>query len=403
MAYAKVEETFWHDPKVRALSERARNFFLYLLTSPHRNRVGCFVLDPFYAAADIQWSPDAVTTALQELERAGRVAWDPETRVVLIRRFLKFNTLENGKVVVAAIRELTGVPDTPLLAEVLAALEQARKHYYRPLIDAVAGRIGRTTQVHDTASHENRTADHIGNGMAKGMAFPGPDVAPGPGTSPLPDKAPDRSRAVAVRARAPEPAWLNGSEPHDQPASPDAQAQPEPRTAAVEGPALGEFLEGFPEIAALVSGLKHEGGAKATAATIRHRFLFPDDEQTLADPVVKALPLDARRRLVHAALLEYATQPEPFSRPHFTGFVRRIRDQETKANGSTPVKAWNLPAPAPEQAPPPEERAEVAELAATMKQALKNASVPEPRKRRDPLTREQQLAIARGKKPEGEG
>lgn len=95
----------------------------------------------------------------------------------------------------------------------------------------------------------------------------------------------------------------------------------------------------------------------------------------------------------------------------FRNWLRRARSLNgANGNGAhrgqpepTPARTWNLPAaPEPEPAPPPEERAEVAELAATMKQALRNATVPEPRKRRNPLTREQQLAIARGKKPDGE-
>ena len=51
MAYGRIEETFWHDPKIRALSEDGRNLMLYLLTCPRKNRLGCFALDPFYAAA----------------------------------------------------------------------------------------------------------------------------------------------------------------------------------------------------------------------------------------------------------------------------------------------------------------------------------------------------------------
>lgn len=149
----------------------------------------------------------------------------------------------------------------------------------------------------------------------------------------------EREREREGDARAPEPAWLTTQDqPRGQPTDHVAQA-PEP-TATPTAADVGPDLEGFPQIAELVAGLKHQGGIKATAATIRWRFLFAESDETLADPVVKGLPLAKRERLVHAALLEYATQPEPFNRPHFTGFVRRIRDQEAKSqNGHVKPQA----------------------------------------------------------------
>lgn len=62
-----------------------------------------------------------------------------------------------------------------------------------------------------------------------------------------------------------------------------------------------------------------------------------------------------------------------------------------------PVVPWT-----PEPEPTPEERAEAQRIVQATTAALKSDRTPEPRKRRDPLSREQQLAIARGKKPEGD-
>lgn len=163
----------------------------------------------------------------------------------------------------------------------------------------------------------------------------------------------ERRRETA--ARAPEPPALNGKGgPHGPPPVDPEVRTPEPPTAAVVGPDLGGFLDDFPEIAQLVAGLKHDGGAKTTAAAIELRYLYADGEETLADPAVKGLPLGTRKRLIHVALLEYATQSEAFSRPHFGGFVRRIRDQETRGNGLGIVKQHAPPPPDDEPAPDPE-------------------------------------------------
>ena len=141
MAYGRIEETFWHDPKIRAMSEDARNLMLYLLTCPHKNRLGCFALDPYYAAADLQWNPDRVTEALVELNDRDRIAWDPDHRVVLIRRFLRYNTLENPNVVIGATNDLKALPDTPLLSVLSTVLEETKKSFYLPLLQELRNRL----------------------------------------------------------------------------------------------------------------------------------------------------------------------------------------------------------------------------------------------------------------------
>jgi hypothetical protein len=205
-----------------------------------------------------------------------------------------------------------------------------------------------------------------------------------------PETEPEPSRAK------PEPAWL--AEPRtDRPA---VELTPEPPTAngASVGPVLGGFLDGFDAIARIVAGLKHEGGAKATAATIRHRFLFDDREDTLADPVVKGLPLARREPLIHAALLEYATQAEPFNRPHFAGFVKRIRDHEAKGTNGI-VKLHQPAAPDDGPEPTPEERAAGRAL---VRQVMNGATPPaltDQEVAARVAEQKRKLALARGGKP----
>lgn len=141
MAYAKVEETFWHDSLVRSLTETGRVLFFYLITCPHRNRLGCYVMDPMYAAADLQWAPERVSDGLVELQRRERIDWDPEHRVVFVRRHAKHNTLENPQVVKGAISDLRAMPDTYLLKACCAAFELWKRAHYRDLFDAFAQRF----------------------------------------------------------------------------------------------------------------------------------------------------------------------------------------------------------------------------------------------------------------------
>ena len=124
MSYCRLSEAYWNDDVIRGITEPARYFMLYLMSCKHTNRLGLFVLDPGYAASDLDcedvaWKRDKVERLLEELRDAGRVGWDPPTRVVFVRHYLRHNVLRNGSVIKGALTDLAGVPETFLLGELL--------------------------------------------------------------------------------------------------------------------------------------------------------------------------------------------------------------------------------------------------------------------------------------------
>ena len=115
--YAKVYRQIWHDPGFRALSAKARDLYLYLLTTPHGHSMGLFVIDDAYVAADLQWSVKDVTETRGELESLGLMQSDPAARLVFLPRVLADNRPENPNVLKAWDAALAGLPASPLLAE----------------------------------------------------------------------------------------------------------------------------------------------------------------------------------------------------------------------------------------------------------------------------------------------
>ena len=59
--FGKIETGFWRNPKVNRLSDHAKLLAVYLLSCPHGNAIGCFVLPRGYIAVDLGWDPAAVT------------------------------------------------------------------------------------------------------------------------------------------------------------------------------------------------------------------------------------------------------------------------------------------------------------------------------------------------------
>lgn len=163
MAYGKIHETFWDDELLRQLArqnEDTRWFMAYLLTCRHKNRLGCFVLDPRYAGADLDWAPGRAEAALELLCQAGRVSYDPTTRVIFIHHFLRHNTLENQKVVTGALAELASIPDNPFLPDLLAALEANKRAHYTPLLQALGNRIA-NRKGNGTPNHSETVCDTV--------------------------------------------------------------------------------------------------------------------------------------------------------------------------------------------------------------------------------------------------
>lgn len=184
MAYGKVHETFWDDPKIRALPESARVLMLYLITCRHKNRLGCYVLDPHYAAADLQWPQAKVTEGLAQLTAAGRIEYDAANRVVLVKRFLVHNALENSNVVLGAVSELRSLPDTPLLEPLMQLLEKnSRSHYYK-LTDALRNRLANRS-----ANHMPNTPAHVSLGLNQNLDL-NPPLDPPPSPEPA-DEPPE--------------------------------------------------------------------------------------------------------------------------------------------------------------------------------------------------------------------
>jgi hypothetical protein len=182
MAYGRVITTIWSDPEFRSLSDDGRLVELYLRTAPHRNRLGLFVLDELYAAADLGWEVGRVKVVLKELESAGRINWDWSARVVFVRDTWEVEALENPNVVKGALRELKTVPRTVLLTVLLKAVQDNYRDHYSPLVKRLKQLTALTVERLTGLGVTNDLDNDSGNGLVT-PTLPDP-TKPNP-TSPL--------------------------------------------------------------------------------------------------------------------------------------------------------------------------------------------------------------------------
>jgi hypothetical protein len=103
-SYGKVYSSFWANDDMRSLSEDGRMLALYLMTSPHGNMVGCFLLPDAYAAHDLKWTIERVTEGFKELFTKSFAYRCERTFWVFIRGHCKWNQFENPNVAKAAAK-----------------------------------------------------------------------------------------------------------------------------------------------------------------------------------------------------------------------------------------------------------------------------------------------------------
>ena len=164
--YAKVQKRIWNSRTFQSLSEDARFLWLYLLTCPHGNMIGIFVLKPGYVQEDLGWSSQRFNKSFMELLgkqltdcSKGLVEYDEETKVIWIKNFLEHNPLKNPNQVKAACGIIEGLPYSELFEKVKLFIEQLGKQLYKPLGVLFAKPVAVAVAVTVTEEHIAQTSE----------------------------------------------------------------------------------------------------------------------------------------------------------------------------------------------------------------------------------------------------
>ena len=126
MAFRKIETRLWHDEKVRVMTSDTKLLWLYLLTGPHSNSLGCYVISKATIADDLDWPLPKLERTFSELLAKNLIQYDVPTRLLFIINYLKHNAkFENIATKSAAVRQFYALPKSSVLE---AFLECAKTH-----------------------------------------------------------------------------------------------------------------------------------------------------------------------------------------------------------------------------------------------------------------------------------
>lgn len=123
MRYQKIEVKIWNDEKFVTLTDDAKLLFLYLLTCPHSNALGVYVLKLGYIGEDLNWERGRGFEALSKLLQEGLIAYDKACSLVFVRNYLNYNKVSNENQFKNVREIFFSLPKSELLQEVSTVLQ----------------------------------------------------------------------------------------------------------------------------------------------------------------------------------------------------------------------------------------------------------------------------------------
>jgi len=152
--YSKVQKHIWNSRTFSRLSKDGKFLWLYLLTCPHGNMIGLFVLKPGYVQEDLGWKEKQFEKAFDELLNIrlsngcqGLIKYDSDNNLILIRNYLEHNPLKNPNQIKAAIKKICDLPFSPLFQNLKQFSEQLDKQSGKQLYKQLGEQLGKPVSV----------------------------------------------------------------------------------------------------------------------------------------------------------------------------------------------------------------------------------------------------------------
>jgi hypothetical protein len=113
--FFNVGSSLWSTPFYTSLSPEGKLLYMYLLTNPHANVSGLYVLPGRQIAFETGLSEETIREQMRFLEEAGKVLYDGT--VVWVKDVFNWNATRSPKLAVKIEREVSAVPDCQVKAK----------------------------------------------------------------------------------------------------------------------------------------------------------------------------------------------------------------------------------------------------------------------------------------------
>ena len=127
MRYQKIHSQIWHDEKFIKLKQKEKFLFLYLLTCPHSNAIGCYYLPLGYITEDLKISQKDIQNSIKLLKQSKFIQYDENTNVLLITNFIKHNPIDNVNLAKCAMKIIYQLPKSYIIQTLKTITEASLK------------------------------------------------------------------------------------------------------------------------------------------------------------------------------------------------------------------------------------------------------------------------------------
>ena len=122
--YRNIHVNFWEDAKVLdEMNIEERYFWLYLLTNPHTNQIGCFEISKRQMKNETDFDSQKITQLLEKFENELElIIYSTKTKEIFIKNWHKYNWNKSPKVRVCVEKEFLNIKDENLKAKIYEML-----------------------------------------------------------------------------------------------------------------------------------------------------------------------------------------------------------------------------------------------------------------------------------------
>lgn len=131
--YRTISLSFWTDSKVDdEFTPEDKYFFLYLLTNPHSNLLGCYEISMKQMATEMGYSRDTIEHLIKRMSEYHHVIeYDKDTKEVLVLKWYKYNWTKSDK----------------FLKSLLSILSKTKSERFRAILTETIGKVYGTDTV----------------------------------------------------------------------------------------------------------------------------------------------------------------------------------------------------------------------------------------------------------------
>lgn len=149
--YRSIQLSFWTDSKVvDDFTPEDRYFYLYLMTNPHTNLIGCYEVSVRQIASETGYSQDVVERLLDRMENIHEVIrYSRDTKEVLIMNWGKYNWTKSLDFQRALSKQIEGIK-TPEYRSFIEKSIEGLNRVYRGSADPVETSVPVSVSINNT-------------------------------------------------------------------------------------------------------------------------------------------------------------------------------------------------------------------------------------------------------------